>query len=252
MIKNNTTKTFRFGSIKILKMKKIVYLLFVFFISNVFCAQSGQVDYAVKLDSLSFQNDGKFKERLQKIKEYANNQKFKLSFNNNQSSFKYIETLNSDPGFSESENKIARSAMTTSSDFYYNKVENREIQQKSDGQLIEKKNSKVSWVIGTESKKIDSYLCYKATYIESYIGRKSGKTEYREVVAWFAPSLPYAFGPINFYGLPGLILELKYKNTTYLVTNIVLGGAKVFVDFPKGKTVTKEEYEKKLKAQMGM
>ena len=123
-------------------------------------------------------------------------------YNNNQSSFKYIETLNSDPGFSESENKIARSAMTTSSDFYYNKVENREIQQKSDGQLIEKKNSKVSWVIGTESKKIDSYLCYKATYIESYIGRKSGKTEYREVVAWFAPSLPYAFGPINFYGLP--------------------------------------------------
>jgi GLPGLI family protein len=233
-------------------MKKAAYLLFIFFISNVFYAQSGQVDYVIKLDSLSFQDNGKFKERLKSMKEYANNQKFKLSFNKSQSSFKYIESLYSDPDFSERENRTARFAMTTSSDFYYDRVENREIQQKSDGQLIEKKNPKVSWVIGTESKKIDAYLCYKATYLESYIGRKSGETGYREVVAWFAPSLPYAFGPINFYGLPGLVLELKYKNTTYLATNIVLGGSDVFIDFPKGKTITKEDYDKKLKAQMGM
>jgi GLPGLI family protein len=233
-------------------MKKAVCLLFVFLISNVFYAQFGQVDYVIQLDSLSFQENGKFKERLKSIKEYANNQKFKLKFNKSQSSFKYVESLNSNPDFNEVENRIARSAMTTSSDFYYDRYENREIQQKRDGQLIEKKNPKVSWVIGTESKKIDAYLCYKATYLEPYIGRKSGETKYIEVVAWFSPSLPYAFGPINFYGLPGLVLELKYKNTTYLATNIVLGGAEFFVNFPKGKTITKEDYDKKLKAQMGM
>jgi GLPGLI family protein len=233
-------------------MKKAVYIFFISFISNFFYGQSGQVVYAVKMDSTSYQESGQYFERLKKMKEYANNQKFELKFNNNLSSFKYMEGLHSDSDFSDRENTTAQFAMTTSSDFYYNKVENIEIQQKKDGQLIEKEYSKVSWILGTESKKIDSYLCYKATYKEPYIARKSGETRYREVVAWYAPSLPYSFGPINFYGLPGLILELKYKNATYFATNIALKGTDIFIDFPKGKTVTKEEYEKKLKAQMGM
>jgi len=30
-----------------------------------------------------------------------------------------------------------------------------------------------------------------------------------EVVAWFAPEIPYNYGPLGYYGLPGLILELQ-------------------------------------------
>lgn len=229
-------------------MKKTVFFLLAFIISNVFLAQSGNIDYLIKLDSLSYQDNGKFKERLQKMKEYANNQKFKLSFNINQSVFEYVESLNSDPSFNENENSIARSAMTTSADFYYDRIDNRQIKREDDGHLIEKTNARVEWVIGTESKKIDNYLCYKATYKESYIGRRSGEKEYTEVVAWFAPILPYGYGPIKFYGLPGLILELKYKNTTYLATKIKLINEKIDIKFPKGKTITEEDYNTRLQS----
>jgi GLPGLI family protein len=204
------------------------------------------------MDSLSYPNAGKFKKRIEKMKEYANNQKFELIFNKSKSSFKHVESLNSDPSFSETENRIARSAFTSSSDFYYDSLIDREISQQRDGMLIEKKNAKVEWVISRESKKIGKYVCYKATSQEAYISRRSGDKNYREVVAWFAPILPFGYGPIHFYGLPGLVLELQYKNTTYLATNIKLSDAAISINFPKGKTITKEEYDKNLRAQMGM
>lgn len=233
-------------------MKKVIYFIVVLFVSNAFYAQSGQAEYVIKMDPLSYPNAGEFKERIEKMKEYANNQKFELIFNKSQSSFKYIEALNANPSFSETENRIARAAFTASSDFYYDSLKNREVSQQRDGMLIEKNNAKVEWVISTESKKIGEYLCYKATYQEPYISRRSGEKNYREVVAWFAPILPHGYGPIHFYGLPGLVLELQYKHTTYLATNIELSDSAISVIFPKGKMITKEEYDKKLRAQMGM
>ena len=234
------------------KMKKAIYLVTMLFITNCFYAQSGQAEYIIKMNALSYPNAGKYEERIEKMKEYANNQKFELIFNKSQSSFKYIESLNSDPNFSETENKIARAAFTASSDFYYDNLRNIEISQGRDKVLIEKKNAKVAWIISTDSKMIGDYLCYKATYQEPYVSRRSGQKNYTNVVAWFAPMLPYGYGPIQFYGLPGLILELQYKNTTYLATNIKVSSASRTIYSPKGKTVSKEEYDKKLREQMGM
>ena len=74
-----------------------------------------------------------------------------------------------------------------------------------------------------------------------------------EIVAWFAPSLPYGYGPKSFYGLPGLILELTRIRTTFLATKIVIEDKKELkIKFPVGKTTTKEAFDKQLKAQMGM
>ena len=126
-------------------------------------------------------------------------------------------------------------------DFYYDNLRNIEISQGRDKVLIEKKNAKVAWIISTDSKMIGDYLCYKATYQEPYVSRRSGQKNYTNVVAWFAPMLPYGYGPIQFYGLPGLILELQYKNTTYLATNIKVSNASRTIYSPKGKTVSKEE-----------
>lgn len=231
-------------------MKKYFFILI--FISPILFAQSGRVIYSIKLDSLSFQDNGEFKTRLMKMKNYANNQQFELNFNNNQSSFKYIESINIDPNFDALDNIIARSAMTTSSDFFYDRINNLEVQKRYDGQLTQKKNAKVDWVISKESKKIDAYLCYKATFQESFVGRISGKKEYTEIIAWFAPNLPFPYGPISFYGLPGLVLELKYKSTTYLVNKILISDKEIIVNFPKGKSISQEEYDKQLRIQLGM
>ena len=71
------------------------------------------------------------------------------------------------------------------------------------------------------------------------------------MTAWFAPSLPYSFGPKNYYGLPGLILELTEGSTTYIVTKIELSNKNISVVQPRGKTISREEYNKRLKKQMG-
>lgn len=120
-----------------------------------------------------------------------------------------------------------------------------------DGTLVEVKDNEAKWDITTETKVIETYTCYKAIQKTPFIDRH-GKSKVREVIAWFAPSLPYAYGPKNFYALPGLILELTENRTTFLATKISLNKKEINIVFPKGKRVTKEEYEKKLKTQMGM
>lgn len=64
---------------------------------------------------------------------------------------------------------------------------------------IEMPLPEIKWEILKERKKIDSFLCIKA------IGNFGG----RNYTAWFAPDLPFRYGPWKFSGLPGLILEIS-------------------------------------------
>lgn len=67
------------------------------------------------------------------------------------------------------------------------------------------------------------------------------------IVAWFAPSLPYSYGPKYFTGLPGLILELTDRKVTFLASSIIiLKDEELPIDFPKGKTISQEDYTKKV------
>jgi len=141
--------------------------------------------------------------------------------------------------------------MVDYADIYIDYEIKSEIYVKNDGILVENKYNEPKWETSTESKVISNYLCYKAIQKIPFVSRH-GENKTQEIVAWFAPSLPYSYGPKIFYGLPGLILELTENKTTFLATKIVFFEKELTIDFPKGKTVTKEEYEKKLKAQMGM
>ncbi len=62
-----------------------------------------------------------------------------------------------------------------------------------------------NWTLTNETKTIDSYLCYKATY------NHSAKSMQGLVTAWYCPELPFSFGPKGYGGLPGLIVELSDK-----------------------------------------
>ncbi len=57
----------------------------------------------------------------------------------------------------------------------------------------------INWTIEQETKQIDRFVCQKAT------GTFGG----RVYTAWFAPDLPFAYGPWKLCGLPGLILEAE-------------------------------------------
>jgi len=65
-----------------------------------------------------------------------------------------------------------------------------------------------------------------------------------EVVAWYTMQIPVNNGPGDFWGLPGLILEINSGRTTILCSKIVMNPAeKKAIKRPtKGETVTRAEY----------
>ncbi len=203
------------------------------------------------MDTISIDESNKYRDRLIKLRDYANNQNFELNFSKNKSSFKLIEKVNLEAGFDAFEDQIAQLTYTSSSEIYYDNNIKMELQKTNNGQLLKNDKATQNWEITTDSRTIGTYLCYKAIQKSTFVNRK-GETKTKEVIAWFAPSIPFNFGPKSFYGLPGLILELQEFKTVYYATKIDLAIKNNFITFPKGKTTTQEEYTKNLKAQMGM
>ena len=66
------------------------------------------------------------------------------------------------------------------------------------------------------------------------------------VTAWYTPEIPVSQGPNNTFGLPGLILELKQDQFSYLCTKIELNPAEpVTIEKPsKGQKVTQAEADR--------
>jgi GLPGLI family protein len=62
------------------------------------------------------------------------------------------------------------------------------------------------WNFTSETKEILGYSCTKAT-INDYYGD--------EIIAWFTSTIPIPNGPVEFGGLPGVILELTTKTLKY-------------------------------------
>ena len=217
-----------------------------------FCrSQSGAVEYKVVVDQVIESNKPEVLDFIGKIKKIANEQKFKLLFNGDKSSFSEIGIMSSEDSYNLKMSKIASSAYSSDGEVYYDKKNNEEFLKKSNGILIKNTNTILKWEVTADSKTISNYKCYRAVLEIPFVNSK-GQSGIQKITAWFAPSLPYSFGPKDFHGLPGLILELNDIRSTFLVTKISLDDKELTIDFPKGKTVTKEDYEKKLKAQMGM
>jgi len=146
--------------------------------------------------------------------------------------------------------------------------------------LIKDELAKLEWKMGTESKKIGNYTAYKATSIkpidstsfealrnrrqkqrekeDAEKGVKKDSTENKsffagsselkeiEITAWFTPQIPISQGPGEYWGLPGLILEVSAGNTVILCTKIVMNAEeKEIIEAPsKGKEVSQLEYNK--------
>ncbi|WP_298306620.1 GLPGLI family protein [Flavobacterium sp.] len=111
------------------------------------------------------------------------------------------------------------------------------------GHIILKKIDDTKWVLTKESKKIQGYLCYKATTVSTV--KNSAGTFKRTIIAWYCPMIPASFGPKGYGGLPGLILELQDRNIIIGATKIELKTKDAKIEIPKnGKLVTEEEYKK--------
>lgn len=118
------------------------------------------------------------------------------------------------------------------------------------------------WQMTDETKKIGEYQCIKAvalipsdslTWFDFSWGKlrnsDSKQTDndiaMTQVIAWYTPQIPVSHGPSEYWGLPGLILEVSAGNTTMLCSKIILNPEnKSNIKAPdKGSKVTKKEYQ---------
>lgn len=73
----------------------------------------------------------------------------------------------------------------------------------------------LKWQFHNESKMINEIEVFKASLAYTTVDNKHFK-----VTAWYAPSLPYAYGPLLYGGLPGLIVQLQDKGKLYTLSKI--------------------------------
>ena len=232
-------------------MKNLTFLfLFISFLASLESysqSLSGRVIYKVQVVGYGTNKESKFKEYNAAINEIANKRTLTLTFNSIQSSSVMDRYLISDA----ENNALNRSAsamafvLTNGADYFFDKTSSTAVKRYNNARLVKNTHKILEWDITAESKKIDNYLCYKAVYLDKFVNR-IGVDTVIPITAWFAPSLPYSYGPKYFNGLPGLILELQDRETTFLASSISISNIEELkIDFPKGKTIDQEEYDKR-------
>lgn len=116
--------------------------------------------------------------------------------------------------------------------------------------LVQDKLELPDWQITTESKTIGDYQALKAIWTVEESVQKFGsddKTEkQRTIIAWYTPQIPIPQGPDRYWGLPGLILELKDGPITFICDQVIINASEAIkIKKPKnGQKVTAAEFER--------
>lgn len=219
-----------------LKVKFFLVLLITFNTLIIF-SQKGEVIYQVK--SLKEEGKGKISKGVEK--EYPL-MEFQLNFNQFNSSFELKRNVplnnkwyNYAKIFTETQNKWFQDNGKKEA------ISNKEIK----GSLYQVVYDRMKdWVLSEETRRIQGYLCFKATrkeLNEKFSTKKNKK--YIVYTAWYSPDIPFPYGPSGNGGLPGVILELSRSNMlVFSAKKVILNDKKTKVEFPKeGKRITKKE-----------
>ena len=219
-------------------------LLYLIFSINIF-AQSGEVLYDAEMMIGNLTNIKKAKisneAKSLLINSFKNQVKPKyiLKFNKNESYFKKVETLKVDT------KKIDLAEIQIGKGVYYVRKSDKKIlnQKEFSDELFLIDIPEFSWRLSQETKKIGNYICFKATTTKE-IDTRRGKA-LKKITAWYSPKLPYNYGPKDYNGLPGLILELQEDSLLLKVSKISLfpDEEKNIKKPNKGKKVTLKEYD---------
>ena len=119
--------------------------------------------------------------------------------------------------------------------------------------LIVDSLQQIEWQMTGETKKIGNYTCYKATYLikaepvreEKAINLTGWTPKDKIITAWYAPDIPVSHGPAEYWGLPGLILEVSDGQWIVLCSKLTLNPDKKLEVKPpkKGERVTRAEFD---------
>jgi GLPGLI family protein len=280
-------------------MKKFI-IASVFMVSGLVNAQNfqGMAVYESKTSTADFMKgmsgnrdmtpemQKQIEERMKKMFERT----FVLNFDKSASIYKEEEKLDA-PGGQQGGGRMMMSMMGGGGTNYKNaKTKQFIVDKEFFGKefLIKDSLPNYEWVLGSESKQIGDYICFKATAVvkvsESDFRNfrfrnnnnakdgdkkaetvkdtaKAKKTNFTDdwempkentITAWYCPEIPVNQGPENYWGLPGLILEVNDGKTVILCSKLVLNSKDKVEIKPasKGKEVTQKEYDEIVKKKM--
>lgn len=254
-------------------MKHIAITIVMLLIANTIIAQDfqGEATYKshrkmdIKLDSTQMETD--MHRRMIEMMKKQFEKTYILSFNKEESLYKEDEQLEApqpagmvmvfiDSGESGELYKNIKEERYTDQNEMFGKVF-----------LIEDKLRKIDWKLGSETKNIGEYTCYKATTTRTVEVAQAGisingdtdldtdtepEMEEITITAWYTPQIPISNGPANYHGLPGLILEVNDGRETLICSKIVLNPKdKISITEPtKGKKITQEKFDAIMEKKM--
>jgi len=254
------------------RLIKIVTVLILAITTNVMAQDfqgiatyKSQRKFDIKLDSTQMNTE--MQERMMAMMKKQFEKTHILTFNKEESIFKEDEQLEAP----QRQGMVMVMVETGGSDVMYKNTKEKRYTNQNESFsklfLIEDKLEEINWELGSETKNIGDYTCYKATFKREIEVRQSGisingdkdldedaEPEIKEitVTAWYAPEIPVSAGPSEYHGLPGLILEVTDGTTTMLCSKVVLNPEKtVAIKEPtKGKKITQEKYDAMMEKKM--
>ena len=200
---------------------------------------------------------------------------FILNFDKAASIYKEQEKLDS-PGQGGGM-RMMMSSMTGGGGTFYKNVKDKSYVVDKDFMgkefLVKDSLPNLKWKMEGETRVIGGYNCFKATAIVAVNetdfrnfapkkeddkaakpadeGKKTNLLDNLEmpkeaaITAWYTPEIPVNQGPENYWGLPGLILEVNDGKTIILCSKVVMNPKeKVVIKAPtKGKVITQKEFD---------
>ncbi|MBE0424293.1 MAG: GLPGLI family protein [Lutibacter sp.] len=196
-----------------------------------------------KLDSGKLQALLKMRKSYEESLSYAKMVDFNLDYNQESAIFYLPEQLEIEKGRLKILKRLGRF-----NGKYYTNNKKTIHEKNSFGQDFLVDIPKFEWIITSISKNIGSYKCFKATTTKIAEGSR-GIFE-QKIIAWFAPEIPFNFGPKEYNGLPGLIIQLEEGNISYILKKINVIEKTIIEKPGKGKKITQQEFDKISKNMM--
>ena len=186
-------------------------------------------------------------------------QNYVLSFNQTESTWKKEESLGGGPATASSGGAVFMVASSGEGSTLYKNIadqtylEDHEMMEKA--YLVKDNLTPEEWELSGETKKVGNYTAQKASFTKIVDSKRfsTGMTEMEnvkdtlQITVWFTPEIPVSHGPENYFGLPGLILEVQNQGRTLICEKIELNPSAdpVVIERPsKGKEITLAEFKK--------
>lgn len=95
--------------------------------------------------------------------------------------------------------------------------------------------NRLDWDVEEKTENVLGKICYKATLRQD-----------PRITAWFTPEIPFACGPLGYYGLPGLVVRITTPAYTLSLESMTEVDNIELKEPTEGTAITEEEYSEKV------